>query len=696
MLLRKRPAPQAPHTPPPAREGTAETARKRPRRGEGAQEELQREVVDLLRESSYQVELRALAKRLRRAPSTVWHCLNAAGMAEHLAAWRRARPTADSGNVTAWTEARKARLVQLLTDAEYDISQVDLAEALGVNQASVSKRMRQPSMAEHYAAWRRAGSRTDSGRVTVWTEARKARLVQLLRDAEYDISCVDLAAALGVSDDTVSKQMQQPSMAEHLAAWRRARPTTDSGRVTVWTEARKARLVRLLRDADYDISCKDLAAALGVSDVTLSRQMRQPSMAEHLAAWRRARPTADSGQVTVWTEARKARLVQLLRDAEYDISCKDLAAALGVGSVAVFEQLRQPSMAEHLAAWRNTRPTCGRRPTVWTEARKARLVQLLRDAEYDISQKDLAAALGVSDVTLSDQMRQPSMAEHLAAWRRARPKTDSGYATVWTEARKARLVQLLTDAEYDISQVDLAEALGVHQSTVSTQMRQPSMAEHYAAWRRARPTNGSGGSTVWTEARKARLVQLLRDAEYDISCKDLAAALGVSDGIVSRQMRQPSMAEHLAAWRGGVTVWTEARKARLVQLLRDAQYDISQADLAAALGVGAVTVSQQLRQPSMAEHLAAWRNTRLTRGRPTVWTEARKARLVQLLRDAGYDISCKDLAAALGVSPMTVFRQMRRPSMAEHDAAWRAARGRIVGSGMVDAAPEEPDPDAQA
>eukprot|EP00958_Prasinococcus_capsulatus_P022762 scaffold3236_cov229-Prasinococcus_capsulatus_cf.AAC.1 len=232
MLLRKRPAPQAQHNPPPARERTAEAARKRPRRGEGAQEELQREVVDLLRESSYQVGMRALAKRLRRAPSTVLQCLKGEGMAEHLAAWRRARPTADSGRVTVWTEARKARLVQLLKDAEYDISQVGLAAALGVNQMTVSKQMQQPSMAEHYAAWRRARPTTDSGNVTVWTEARKARLVQLLRDAEYDISCVGLAAALGVSDVTVSKQMQQPSMAEHYAAWRRARPTTDSGQVT--------------------------------------------------------------------------------------------------------------------------------------------------------------------------------------------------------------------------------------------------------------------------------------------------------------------------------------------------------------------------------------------------------------------------------------------------------------------------------
>eukprot|EP00958_Prasinococcus_capsulatus_P012543 scaffold1257_cov211-Prasinococcus_capsulatus_cf.AAC.1 len=72
------------------------------------------------------------------------------------------------------------------------------------------------------------------------------------------------------------------------------------------------------------------------------------------------------------------------------------------------------------------------------------------------------------------------MAEHLAAWRRARPTADSGHATVWTEARKARLVQLLTDAEYDISQADLAAALGVSDTTVLTQMRQPSMAEHYA------------------------------------------------------------------------------------------------------------------------------------------------------------------------------------------------------------------------
>eukprot|EP00958_Prasinococcus_capsulatus_P025192 scaffold4141_cov335-Prasinococcus_capsulatus_cf.AAC.4 len=474
MLLRKRPAPPTPHTPPPARERTAEAARKRPRRGEGAQEELQREVVDLLRESSYQVSMRALAKRLRRAKSTVWQCLKGAGMAEHLAAWRRARPATDSGQVTVWTEARKARLVQLLKDAEYDISFKDLAAALGVSDDTVSTQMRKPSMAEHYTAWRRARPTADSGRMTVWTEARKARLVQLLRDVEYDISQVDLAAALGVSDVTVSAQMRQPSMAEHLAAWRRARPTTDSGNATVWTEARKARLVRLLREAEYDISCKDLAAALGVSDDTVSTQMRKPSMAEHYTAWRRARPTADSGRMTVWTEARKARLVQLLRD-----------------------------------------------------------------AEYDISRKDLATALGVNDTTVSAQMRQPSMAAHLAAWRRARPTTDSGGSTVWTEARKARLVQLLTDAEYDISQADLATALGVSPMTVSKQMRQPSMAEHDAAWRNARPTRGP--PTVWTEARKARLVQLLRDAEYDISFKDLAAALG--------RMRQPSMAEHDAAWR---------------------------------------------------------------------------------------------------------------------------------------------------
>eukprot|EP00957_Ditylum_brightwellii_P108609 8283868-Ditylum_brightwellii.AAC.1 len=65
-------------------------------------------------------------------------------------------------------------------------------------------------------------------------------------------------------------------MAEHLAAWRRARPTTDSGNATVWTEARKARLVQLLRDAEYDISGAELAAALDVSDASVSTQMRQP------------------------------------------------------------------------------------------------------------------------------------------------------------------------------------------------------------------------------------------------------------------------------------------------------------------------------------------------------------------------------------------------------------------------------------
>eukprot|EP00958_Prasinococcus_capsulatus_P027735 scaffold5814_cov315-Prasinococcus_capsulatus_cf.AAC.1 len=92
------------------------------------------------------------------------------------------------------------------------------------------------------------------------------------------------------------------------------------------------------------------------------------------------------------------------------------------------------------------------------------------------------------------------MAEHLAAWRSARPTGDSGKWTVWTEARKARLVQLLRDAQYDISQTDLAEALGVSAPLVSTQMRQPSMAEHYAAWRAAR-------------GRAARPATLDRDAE---------------------------------------------------------------------------------------------------------------------------------------------------------------------------------------
>eukprot|EP00958_Prasinococcus_capsulatus_P019204 scaffold2344_cov223-Prasinococcus_capsulatus_cf.AAC.1 len=146
-------------------------------------------------------------------------------------------------------------------------------------------------MAEHYAAWRTARAATDSGQSTVWTEARKARLVQLLREAEHDISLTDLAAALGVSQQLVSVQMRQASMAEHLAAWRSARPATDSGRSTVWTEARKARLVQLLIEAQYDISLRDLAAALDVSDKTVMRQMQQPGMAEHLAAWRSARPS---------------------------------------------------------------------------------------------------------------------------------------------------------------------------------------------------------------------------------------------------------------------------------------------------------------------------------------------------------------------------------------------------------------------
>eukprot|EP00957_Ditylum_brightwellii_P090320 6878635-Ditylum_brightwellii.AAC.1 len=63
--------------------------------------------------------------------------------------------------------------------------------------------------------------------------------------------------------------------------------------------------------------------------MSVMRQMGQPSMAEHLAVWRRARPTGGVVLPPVWTEARKARLVQLLSDAEYDISQKALAEALG-------------------------------------------------------------------------------------------------------------------------------------------------------------------------------------------------------------------------------------------------------------------------------------------------------------------------------------------------------------------------------
>eukprot|EP00958_Prasinococcus_capsulatus_P008168 scaffold775_cov199-Prasinococcus_capsulatus_cf.AAC.1 len=220
-------------------------------------------------------------------------------------------------------------------------------------------------MAEHLAAWRRAQAGNDSnrGRPTVWAEARKARLVQLLSEAQYVISGKDLAAALGVSDVTVRRQMRQPSMAEHLAAWRSARPAATHSRAPVWTEARKARLVQLLRDAEYDISLTGLAEALGVSPPSVSKQMLQPSMAQHLAAWRSARPTTDSGTRTVWTEARKARLVQLLRDAEYDISQKALAEALGVSQHAVSTQMRQPSMAEHYAAWRGARGRAARPAT---------------------------------------------------------------------------------------------------------------------------------------------------------------------------------------------------------------------------------------------------------------------------------------------------------------------------------------------
>eukprot|EP00958_Prasinococcus_capsulatus_P019142 scaffold2321_cov329-Prasinococcus_capsulatus_cf.AAC.12 len=277
----------------------------------------------------------------------------------------------------------------------------------GNAEAAPAKRRTPRGEGAHLAAWRTARAATDSGQCTVWTEARKARLVQLLSEAEYDISLRDLAAALDVSDIAVFRQMQQPSMAEHLAVWRSARPTTGSGRSTVWTEAREARLVQLLTDADYDISQTYLAEALGVSPQSVSKQMQQPSMAEHLAAWRSARPTAGGVLPTVWTEARKARLVQLLRDAQYDVSRKDLAEALGVSPPSVSVQMRQSSMAEHYAAWRRARPSIGRDHTVWTEARKVRLVQLLRDAEYDISQTDLAAALGVSQQLVSRQMRQP-------------------------------------------------------------------------------------------------------------------------------------------------------------------------------------------------------------------------------------------------------------------------------------------------
>eukprot|EP00958_Prasinococcus_capsulatus_P015153 scaffold1610_cov492-Prasinococcus_capsulatus_cf.AAC.1 len=114
------------------------------------------------------------------------------------------------------------------------------------------------------------------------------------------------------------------------------------------------------------------------------------------------------------------------------------------------------------------------------------------------------------------------MAQHLAAWRSARPTTDSGGSTVWTEARKARLVQLLSDAEYDISQKALAEALGVSPISVMRQMRQPSMAEHYAAWRGARG-RAAGPATLDRDAEgpsgdalaQARLVAALREREYD-------------------------------------------------------------------------------------------------------------------------------------------------------------------------------------
>eukprot|EP00957_Ditylum_brightwellii_P156568 11916718-Ditylum_brightwellii.AAC.1 len=71
MPPRQRPAPHA-------REGTAEAAPAKRRRlsCEGAQQGLRRELADLLRASSYQVSIEALAERVDKAPSTVSQCLN--------------------------------------------------------------------------------------------------------------------------------------------------------------------------------------------------------------------------------------------------------------------------------------------------------------------------------------------------------------------------------------------------------------------------------------------------------------------------------------------------------------------------------------------------------------------------------------------------------------------------------------------
>eukprot|EP00958_Prasinococcus_capsulatus_P026459 scaffold4817_cov565-Prasinococcus_capsulatus_cf.AAC.1 len=72
----------------------------------------------------------------------------------------------------------------------------------------------------------------------------------------------------GTAEAAPAKRRRPRCEGAHLAAWRTARAATDSGRSTVWTEARKARLVQLLSEAQYDISRRDLAAALDVSDKT--------------------------------------------------------------------------------------------------------------------------------------------------------------------------------------------------------------------------------------------------------------------------------------------------------------------------------------------------------------------------------------------------------------------------------------------
>eukprot|EP00958_Prasinococcus_capsulatus_P011355 scaffold1127_cov361-Prasinococcus_capsulatus_cf.AAC.7 len=666
-------------------------------------------LVEALTRAAYDVSVPDLAAALDVSTLAVRGALQRPDMQAHYAAWRRARRGGRRGP-GAWNPQKRATMVQTLTRLNYNITARELADVLGVSADMVYKRMREPGLEQHLAAWTEFRERAAAQ--VVWSEERRAQLVDLLAACDYAATLSYLAAALGVSTKHVRQELQRPGMEHHYAAWRKARESVrDQAH-----EQRRARLVELLTSCGYTASARELAAALGVSENSVRTTMCHPDMKRHKAAWHKARtagaaaappgaaaaaapppppapppllsppgfpssaarcPKAEAASTLQASpgEWHEARLVEMLTTFDYAVDVHDVAAALGVDKSTVYKTLRRPGMERHHEAWCKARPGASdirsagrtaravapgsdgveRKARPLGAERKARLLAMLRKHNYNITAMELARRLGMAQATVYAVLREPDMAQHFARYRAAMRKRkgaanasdDPIVASPWTEEHTAQLVKLLTSSGYDVGTPELAKLLRVQESAVKQAMRRPDMEDHLAAWRQRRSVHAAAALNTVTKGKA--------------KAKTTAAAA-------------PALAP----------AWSEERRAQLVEVLTNSAYSLGPRELATALGVDERALNAEMRQPDMAHHNATWKAARNREATTTAVpapepvpasTSAAKLdtdglRIVAALRERGYNVSARALCQALGMGREELMRRLRGADLQEHYSAW--------------------------